>query len=56
MKAWCNHVEGAIVLLQLRGEEQLQTEIGRRLFVQLRIQIVCSMAWNVSWKLPLIPP
>ncbi|KAJ5167337.1 uncharacterized protein N7482_006118 [Penicillium canariense] len=39
---WTNHITGATALLDLRGTEQLKTEIGLRLFLHLRYQIVIS--------------
>ena len=41
MTAWENHIAGATTLLKIRGKEQLQTELGRRLFFSVRNQIVC---------------
>jgi len=40
MISWLQHIRGAISLLKLRGNKQLETHIGRRLFVQLRTSIV----------------
>ena len=40
MDAWTKHVTGAASLLDFRGKEQLETEIGRQLFVHLRSQVV----------------
>jgi hypothetical protein len=40
MASWLKHIKGAISLLKLRGNQQLETHIGRRLFVQLRTSIV----------------
>ncbi|OKP10431.1 hypothetical protein PENSUB_4155 [Penicillium subrubescens] len=39
---WTNHITGATALLDLRGPEQLKTEIGLRLFLHLRYQIIIS--------------
>jgi hypothetical protein len=39
-RSWAAHIEGATVLLQLRGQEQFNHERGRQLFAQLRSQIV----------------
>lgn len=45
MRDWLKHIKGASVLLELRGEPQLKTELGRRLFEHLRMQIMqqCSL-------------
>lgn len=43
MRAWLKHIHGAAALLELRGEQQLLTELGYRLFGQLRGQIVCPL-------------
>ncbi|KAI1608576.1 hypothetical protein EDD36DRAFT_103910 [Exophiala viscosa] len=42
---WLKHVQGASTLLGLRGKQQLSTELGRRLFEDVRIQILtlCSL-------------
>jgi hypothetical protein len=40
LRLWTQHTKGATSLLRLRGEEQLHTGVGRRLFVQLRSQVV----------------
>lgn len=39
MRSWVDHIEGAAMLLALRGPEQLDNEIGREIFFQLRAQI-----------------
>jgi hypothetical protein len=43
MRAWTKHINGAVTLLHLRGFEQLKTEVGLRLFLQLRLQIVSAL-------------
>jgi hypothetical protein len=40
MKSWTKHITGAAAILSLRGKKQLQTPIGRHLFVHLRTQLV----------------
>ena len=40
VKAWAEHINGAMALISLRGEEQLKSDIGLRLFYQLRSQIL----------------
>ena len=40
MKSWLKHIHGATALLELRGEEQLDSEFGRTLFIQARTQII----------------
>lgn len=42
MKAWANHVRGAIALAQMRGDAQFESETGRRIFTHLRNQAVGS--------------
>ncbi|KAI9373098.1 hypothetical protein BJX61DRAFT_403394 [Aspergillus egyptiacus] len=42
IEKWTNHIYGAATLLELRGPEQLQSEDGLKLFVQLRFQIIIS--------------
>jgi hypothetical protein len=42
MSNWLNHVKGATALLELRGEEQLDSELGRNLFIQARTYIIAS--------------
>lgn len=39
MRAWLEHISGATTLLELRGKQQLDTEVGRRLFAYLCVQI-----------------
>ncbi|KAJ3489369.1 hypothetical protein NLG97_g6010 [Lecanicillium saksenae] len=38
MLAWSSHIEGAIKLVQNRGREQLNTSLGRDIFVTVRTQ------------------
>ena len=40
IKAWSEHIRGAMALISLRGEDQLKTPTGLRLFYQLRSQIL----------------
>ena len=40
MKAWEQHIAGAATLLKLRGKQQLRTELGLRLFISVRNQLV----------------
>ncbi|MCJ1326311.1 hypothetical protein MMC10_002975 [Thelotrema lepadinum] len=42
MRYWLNHIHGAAALLDLRGEEQLNTDLGRKLFTQTRTQIISA--------------
>jgi len=44
-RSWLGHIQGASALLELRGEAQMQTALGRQLFEQLRSQILlrCSL-------------
>ncbi|KUJ18010.1 uncharacterized protein LY89DRAFT_35296 [Mollisia scopiformis] len=40
MKYWAQHANGASSLLSLRGDSQLQTPTGRRIFVRVRFQFM----------------
>jgi hypothetical protein len=40
MKSWLNHIKGATVLLELRGEDQLDSEFRRILFTLTRTHII----------------
>jgi hypothetical protein len=40
IKSWTNHVDGTIVLLNLRGVDLLKSEAGYDIFTQARSQIV----------------
>src|ERR1700733_8709352 len=40
MRSWENHIRGALTLLELRGEKQLEHDIGFQIFLVLRAQIV----------------
>lgn len=42
LQAWMEHVRGSAALIKMRGEEQLKTPQGRRLFVQASIGILTS--------------
>jgi hypothetical protein len=42
MQTWTNHITGAVALLPLRGQDQLSHEVGRRLFFDLRDDLVRS--------------
>ncbi|KAJ5610939.1 hypothetical protein N7510_007658 [Penicillium lagena] len=42
MRSWMNHVQGATSLLELRGEEQLDSESGFELFTIVRLQNALS--------------
>jgi len=53
MKYWLNHVNGAAALLALRGEEQLDSEFGRTLFIHTRTQIV-SACYQTRSSIPAI--
>jgi len=50
MTSWLRHAKGATALLELRGEEQLNTNLGRALFTQTRTHII---AGSVQTKTPL---
>ncbi|OBT68856.1 hypothetical protein VE03_02043 [Pseudogymnoascus sp. 23342-1-I1] len=63
MKSWTQHVNGAAQILYLRGEEQLQTETGRKIFRHLRTQIIINSMQRgagipetiTSWSLLCLP-
>ena len=40
MRAWEHHIAGAAALLRIRGRDQIQSELGRRLFINLKNQLV----------------
>ncbi|KAL2859337.1 hypothetical protein BJX68DRAFT_226138 [Aspergillus pseudodeflectus] len=42
MEKWTSHVYGASTLLELRGQHELQSPEGLKLFIQLRFQIIIS--------------
>ncbi|KAJ5494224.1 hypothetical protein N7463_010311 [Penicillium fimorum] len=42
IEGWMNHICGAAALLQHRGAAQLQSEVGIRLFLNVRYQIIIS--------------
>lgn len=42
MKTWVSHISGATEIARVRGRDQLQTEIGRRVFQDLCVAIVIS--------------
>ncbi|KAL2803268.1 hypothetical protein BJX63DRAFT_78242 [Aspergillus granulosus] len=42
MGKWTSHVYGASTLLELRGQKELQSPDGLKLFIQLRFQIIIS--------------
>lgn len=44
MKSWVSHISGATEIARVRGRNQLQTEIGRRVFQDLCGAIVISTA------------
>ena len=40
LKAWANHINGATAIAKVRGQNQLQTPIGRQIFTHLRTQVM----------------
>ena len=42
LTAWASHINGAAALLKLRGPEQLNTQLGIRLFMQITSSLVTS--------------
>lgn len=52
MRSWKNHVQGATSLLELRGEEQLNSESGLEMFTLVRLQNVGRLCSDLaSWRL-----
>jgi hypothetical protein len=46
MAAWGSHIDGAVMLVKLRGKKQLRTRVGSALFVAVR---------NLMVRLPIFP-
>lgn len=44
MDGWLNHVQGAMRLLEIRGVEQLDTDLGVELFTTVRLQNVSTLS------------
>lgn len=42
------HIHGSAALLEMRGEKQLRNELGLRLFMQTRNQIVSILGY---WRI-----
>lgn len=42
LTAWADHVQGAAALLKLRGPEQLATQLGLRLFMQVTTELLTT--------------
>jgi hypothetical protein len=40
MESWTKHVNGAAALMNIRGKNQLQTQVGHHIFAHLRSQVV----------------
>ncbi|KAF2501011.1 hypothetical protein BU16DRAFT_449975 [Lophium mytilinum] len=40
IQAWAKHVSGALAIARLRGRQQLENDLGRRLFLHLRNQVL----------------
>ncbi|KAL3418617.1 hypothetical protein PVAG01_10333 [Phlyctema vagabunda] len=40
VKGWISHIEGAVALLKSRGKQQMETQIGRELFMAIRSQMM----------------
>ena len=40
MRSWLKHISGATALIELRGKQQLDSQLGLRLFSHLRSQII----------------
>lgn len=40
MRSWSNHVNGVSAIARLRGTDLLRTNIGRKIFAILRVQVV----------------
>ena len=50
-ESWTTHTEGAVALLKMRGPEQFETELGKKLFVQVSNNIRVS-CFQRSLRLP----
>lgn len=46
MAAWGSHIDGAVMLVKLRGKKQLRTRVGNALFVAVR---------NLMVRFPIFP-
>jgi hypothetical protein len=55
MEKWTSHVYGASTLLELRGQNELQSPEGLKLFIQLRFQIV-SFLTHTPERYPMSYP
>lgn len=44
MDGWLNHVQGAMRLLEIRGVEQLDSDLGLELFTTVRFQHVSTLS------------
>jgi len=40
MGAWGSHIDGAVMIVKMRGKKQLRTKLGNALFVAVRTQMV----------------
>ncbi|KAI9663787.1 MAG: hypothetical protein M1821_007277 [Bathelium mastoideum] len=45
-ESWKKHVDGASMLLSIRGKEQVQTQLGHRLFNQITVNVLTSCLWH----------
>lgn len=50
MDGWLNHVHGAMRLLELRGVEQLNSNVGVELFTTIRLQNVGILFVSNLWS------
>jgi len=40
--AWGSHIEGAVMIVKMRGKKQLRTKIGHALFIAVRTQMIIN--------------
>jgi len=50
IKGWANHVDGAIALTKLRGEEQFKNPTSRAVFRAVRTLMVFIPSYRVHWE------
>lgn len=39
--SWGSHIEGAMQIVKARGKKQLQSDVGKLLFISVRAMVVC---------------
>ncbi|RDW79576.1 hypothetical protein BP6252_04214 [Coleophoma cylindrospora] len=62
VKGWISHIEGAVALVKSRGKKQMETQIGRDLFMAIRSQMTMVGIANskhvdcgVEWWMEMAP-